>query len=127
MDGCKIKFKDNQHGSVSDVHFENITLVQVARYGMGIDSEIRNKKPEKGGTRVRINNITFSSIRGSAQVAAGHFSCKTGPLTCKGIVVEGVDITAPHSCFFNNTFGSGMQVYPTSCAPPTDNGQHRVA
>lgn len=127
MDGCKIKFKDEQHGSVSDVHFENITLVQVARYAMGIDSEIRDKKPEKGGTRVTINNITFSSIRGSAQDAAGHFSCKTGPLACKGIVVEGVNITAPRGCFFNNTFGSGVQVYPGSCVPPTNDGQRRVA
>ena len=127
MDGCKIKFKDDQHGSISDAHFENITLVQVARYGMGIDSEIRDKKPEKGGTRVTINNIAFSSIRGSAQEAVGHFSCKTGPLARKGIVVEDVNITAPGGCFFNNTIGSGMQVYPASCVPPADNGQHRVA
>jgi len=122
MDGCKIKFKDNQKGSVSDVHFKNITLVQVARYGMGIDQQVRNKNPEKGGTKVTINNITFSSIRGSAQEAVGHFSCKAGQLACKGIMLDEVNITAPQGCFFNNTFGSGAEVYPSSCIPPANGG-----
>lgn len=123
MDGIWIKFKDNQHGSVSDILFENITIINAQRYAVGIDTQIIQGWPPVHDpnctrcTRIPITNVTFRHVTASSQQFAGTFYCKP-QYPCKQIQFDDVHITAPKGCFFNNTFGSSSEVSPASCSPP---------
>ena len=121
--GCHIKFKDAQSGSVSDVLFENITVMNprgglnsgtilINQNGQNMDSEVRSN--------VTIGNVTFRSIRGVGGVVAGKFICNSGVLECSGITLEDVNISGArdNNCYFENVYGAGTRVSPSSCYPP---------
>merc|ERR1712216_10015 len=125
MDGIWIKFKDDQKGSVSNILFENITIINAQRYGVGIDQQIIQgwppvHEPNCGTkcTRIAITNVTFRKVSASSQQYAGTFFCKSA-YPCRGIRFEDVHIAAPKACIFNNTYGSASNVAPPSCDPPS--------
>lgn len=115
MDGIFFKFKGHQKGSVSDVRFENITILNARRYALGIDQQIRNLKPT--GTQISITNVTFTNVSGNSLSQAGFFLCKA-EYPCLGIQFDRVHIEAHVPCEFHNTYGTGSDVYPLDCVPP---------
>ena len=137
--GCHIKFKEEQTGSVSGVVFEDIVITNPQRYAIGIDqngqgtaamatahdcSRLAALAPDVAAN-VTVNDIVFRNV--SATVGAGHrggcFLCNSGPLACRNISFDHVRLQVEGSgagagCSFNNVFGTGVDVFPSSCVPP---------
>ena len=72
-----------------------------------------------------VNDVHFRNVR--ATVGAGHkggcFICNPGPLACRGITFDDVNLQVAGSqtgaaCSFSNVFGTGTEVHPASCVPP---------
>ena len=140
--GIHIKFKDQQTGSVRDITFEDVTIVDPQRYAIGIDQNGQSLEGGVGrpdchghqlgrgdapavGSNVTVNDVHFRSVR--ATVGAGHkggcFICNPGPLACRGITFDDVNLQVAGSqagaaCSFSNVFGTGSDVHPASCVPP---------
>ena len=118
--GCHIKFKDSQSGFCNGVKFVDIRIDHPTRYAIGIN---QNGQSQEGGnvglgSSVRINDILFANISGSAP-QGGHFTCNSGALACRNISLIGVHLeTALAGCRFTNVFGKGSDVSPPSCVPP---------
>jgi hypothetical protein len=77
------------------------------------------------GANVTVNDVHFRNVR--ATVGAGHqggcFVCNPGPLACRGITFDSVNLQVDGSqsgapCTFSNVFGTGTDVHPPSCVPP---------
>ena len=122
---CHIKFKDQQNGSVSGVLFEDITVIGVKRYAIGIDQNGQSSLGASGNSdghhdhrsNVTINNVSFIRIHGIAP-KAGQFTCNTGKLKCTGIKMRHINLSTVVGCTFSNVAGSGLDVHPKSCNPP---------
>lgn len=73
-----------------------------------------------GSTIVRLSNVTYRRIEARV-IHAGEFRCNGGELACRNISLEHVSINASESdCIFGNAFGSGNDVVPEECMPPSE-------
>merc|ERR1712150_190704 len=121
--GIIMKFRPTQDGTIKNIHFEDFTITNPTAYALGIniDSPHLNSSlpvPDQVGV-VDLSEITFKNINGVAAVP-GHFSCKSHK--CSGIHMDHVHFQGTsHPCIFNNVFGDGEDVSPSSCIPPKDN------
>ena len=142
--GLHIKFKDEQTGSVRDITFEDINIIDPQRYAIGIDQNGQGLEESVGGlagcsiqqligrsdapavgSNVTVNDVHFKNVR--ATVGVGHrggcFICNPGPLACRGITFDDINLQVESSqagaaCSFSNVFGTGTDVHPASCMPP---------
>jgi len=136
--GCHIKAKDEQTGDVSNITFQDILVKSVqnqllinAWYAIGINQNGQTLGAASPflntSSSVRISNVTFRNITCGgkcggnvnpfAKRRAGIFACNSGNLACTNIKFEQVHLDA--ACSFENVYGSGVDVDPTSCTPPS--------
>eukprot|EP01051_Picozoa_sp_SAG22_P011890 SAG22_NODE_1183_length_5231_cov_6.467069_7_plen_210_part_00 len=142
--GCHIKFKDAQVGKpgVRDILFENISIVNPTRYAIGIDQNGQGAQEEllrlragaaagsRSSANVPINNVTYRNVKAtfgdnrrasdSHSLLGGLFTCNAGPLACRSIEFDNVDLGTGvgSGCLFKNVCGRGVHVSPASCVPP---------
>eukprot|EP01062_Namystynia_karyoxenos_P034518 TRINITY_DN25308_c0_g1_i2.p1 TRINITY_DN25308_c0_g1~~TRINITY_DN25308_c0_g1_i2.p1 ORF type:complete len:414 (+),score=142.99 TRINITY_DN25308_c0_g1_i2:97-1242(+) len=127
--GCHIKAKDDQTGVVTNITYDNIFIKSLAEhlgfdavYAIGINqngqdaaSSARHRAAPLSS--VHISHVTFRNIRSlSKNTYGGKFTCNTGALACTNITLS--NVTLPSKCSFENVYGAGTAVVPSSCVPP---------
>ncbi|KAJ9448213.1 putative rhamnogalacturonase A [Diplonema papillatum] len=125
--GITFKFRPTQNGTVSDIMFENIRIVDPQAYAINFDinSAHAASSADEGeaslGT-VHVNNVVIRNVTGRA-TTVGLFTCNDPPYTCTNITLEDVHITnyTDPACTWKNAYGSGSNVEPASCMPPASN------
>jgi polygalacturonase len=63
--GAHIKFKDTQVGSVTDILFEDILIVNATRYAIGINQNgqsLPSESQQRERSNVTVNNVTYRRI-----------------------------------------------------------------
>jgi len=108
--GPRIKSDPGATGSISGVVYENITLSNVET-GIIIDM-FYDDGPNKT-TSMKISDITFSSISGSASTAGSLMCQPSSP--CKDIKLQNIKIIDSKGWKCLDVSGSQSSVSPTSC------------
>jgi polygalacturonase len=108
--GPRIKTDPGATGSISDVVYENLVLSNV-QTGIIIDMFYDDGPTET--TTMKISDITFSGVTGSASVA-GSLKCQPSS-PCTNIILKNVDITGSSGWTCEDITGSLSAVTPSSC------------
>lgn len=134
--GCHVKYRGSQHGAVSGIRFENITITQSteaaarrvaagdwAGYSIGVHQYDQGLRASAGAALpslsvVRIENITYKGIRADG-LHGGQFRCSAFS-PCRNIQLADVVLNVSiDGCSFEHTSGMAHNVSPHSCMPPT--------
>lgn len=92
--GVRIKTVSGATGSVSGVTYENITLKNIAKYGIVIQQDYQNGSPTgKPTTGVPITDLTLSNIKGTVTSKAEDVYILCGKGSCSNWKWSGIAIT----------------------------------
>nr|P26215.1 RecName: Full=Polygalacturonase; Short=PG; AltName: Full=Pectinase; Flags: Precursor [Bipolaris zeicola]AAA79885.1 endopolygalacturonase [Bipolaris zeicola] len=92
--GVRIKTISGATGSVSDITYENITLKNIAKYGIVIEQDYLNGGPTgKPTTGVPITGVTLKNVAGSVTGSGTEIYVLCGKGSCSGWNWSGVSIT----------------------------------
>ncbi|KAJ9448215.1 putative rhamnogalacturonase A [Diplonema papillatum] len=147
--GITFKFRPTQNGTVSDIMFENIRIVDPQAYAVDIDinsDHFMSSAEEKEAVHqramrqratgkfepsareqaslgtVHVNNVVIRNVTGRA-TTPGVFKCNDAPYNCMNITLEDFHFTnyTDPACTWVDAYGSGSNVEPASCMPPAYN------
>ncbi|XWS47341.1 hypothetical protein CRYUN_Cryun14cG0144100 [Craigia yunnanensis] len=126
MNGVRIKtWPASTPGSASDMHFEGITMTNVANPIL-IDQEYCpwNQCNLKLPSRVKLSNISFKNIRGTSSTQQAVKIVCSSALPCDGVELADIDLTykgpegpATSQCMHVTPKLSGKQ-NPSACSSP---------
>lgn len=101
--GVRIKTVSGATGSVSGVTYKDITLQNIAKYGIVIEQDCENGKPTGTPTTgVPITGLTIQGVTGTVASSGTDVYILCGAGSCSGWTWSGVSITGgkkdPNAC-----------------------------
>lgn len=92
--GVRVKTVSGATGSVSNVHFENIAIADISDYGVVVQQNYENGKPDGMLTSgVQIAGLVLRNVTGSVDQGAEEVYIACGQGSCTGWTWEGVKVT----------------------------------
>ena len=92
--GVRIKTVSGATGSVTGVKFQDITLSNIAKYGIDVQQDYKNGGPDGKPTNgVKISGITFSNIHGSIKSSGTKAYLLCGSGSCSNFTWNKINLT----------------------------------
>ncbi|THZ81768.1 endo-polygalacturonase D [Aureobasidium pullulans] len=110
QNGCRIKSNEGETGEVSNIHYKNITMENIEKYGLVIQQDYLNGGPTgEPSNGVTISGVTVTDVKGTMSSSKGiDYYVLCGDGSCSDFSYSGVEITG----------GSGDKCnYPSSGCP----------
>nr|XP_036586268.1 endo-polygalacturonase [Colletotrichum truncatum]KAF6796675.1 endo-polygalacturonase [Colletotrichum truncatum] len=108
--GCRIKSNSGKTGTINNVTYQNITLTNISTYGIDVQQDYLNGGPTGKPTNgVKISNIKFIGVTGTATSSAYNYFILCGDGSCSNFTFSGTHITGGGK--------GGSCNYPTNKCP----------
>ncbi|GJC89558.1 polygalacturonase [Colletotrichum liriopes] len=108
--GCRIKSNSGTTGTINNVTYQNISLSGITTYGIDVQQDYLNGGPTGKPTNgVKISNIKFIGVTGTATSSAYNYFILCGDGSCSGFTFSGTHITGGGK--------GGSCNYPTKTCP----------